>query len=239
MGYVQGVAQNWAEGKKPRAVGKIVLPLVPVALVIALAAFLWIKRAVIVKVFSGIVFFLTVIFACTQGSSKGKEKTQSDAVTMKLAKQGLNDLLDNVFVVSESLAEQTEIYSPRTKGDLAWPDMKRCITLEDGVAVVTVQLDYAGDEIESGRFMERFNDRMAQKLNSGELSGKPPAVFYDKGNDPHTSIQAIRCIPVKGTRSIRLEVVRVNEAAVALMDKIDRERANEPNDRDTLYDDDL
>lgn len=162
----------------------------------------------------------------------------SDDIVMKHARQGLDALLDHIFLVTESLAEQTEIYSPRTKGELAYPDMKRCIHLEDGVAVVTAQIHYVG-EIDPVQFLERFNDRMAQKLNSGELSGHPPAIFTDTDNNTHTAIQAIRCVPVKGKQYIRLEVIRVNQAAVALLDKLDRERAPEAGGEDQLYDDDL
>lgn len=162
----------------------------------------------------------------------------SDAIVMKHAKQGLNALLDHIFLVCESLAEQTEIDSPRTKGELACPDMQRCISIEDGVAVVTVQLHYVG-EIDTAKFLEHFNERMEQKLNSGELMGKPPAVFTDKDNEPHTAIQPIRCFLVKGKNYIRLEVIRVNQAALALMDKVDRENALEAGGEEQLYDDDL
>lgn len=170
-----------------------------------------------------------------------KPSADADADTakiMKFAKQGLNALLDHIFLVCESLAEQTEIYSPKTKNELAYPDKTRCFHIEDGVAVLTVRLYYAG-EIDTTQFLERFNKRMRQKLNNGELLDKPPAVFTDKDNTPHTAIQAIRCISVKGQRYIRLEVIRVNQAAVALLDKVDRERAPEAGGEGELYDDDL
>lgn len=63
MGYVQGVAQNWAEGKKPRAVGKVILPCLPVVL---LGLIMWL----IVKNWDAIVDFfiwLIVIFCLVGG----------------------------------------------------------------------------------------------------------------------------------------------------------------------------
>ncbi len=150
------------------------------------------------------------------------DNSPADAVVMKHAKEGRNAMLDYISIVCESLAEQTEIYSPGTRGELAYPSLNRCIHMEKGVPVVSVQLHYEG-EIDTAQFKERFNDRMAQKLDSGELLGKPPALFYDKDNNPHTAIQAIRCVPFKGKKYIRLDAVRVNEAALALMDDVERE----------------
>lgn len=164
--------------------------------------------------------------------------TPENEVIMKHAKQGRNALLDNIFMVGESLAEQTEIYSPGTIGELAYPSLNRCIHLEDDVPVVTVQFRYEG-EIDPAKFLERFNNRMAQKLDSGELSGKPPVLFYDKDNNPHTAIQAIRCVPLKGKKYIRLDVVRVNEAALALMDEVERGGLSEADNEEQLTDDEL
>lgn len=182
------------------------------------------------------------LFFRKTGDKPPAVSTSTNEVIMKHAKQGRSALLDHIFLVVESLAEQTEIYSPKTKGELAYPDTKRCIHIEDDVAVFTVQLHYAG-EIDpkefSLKFKERFNDRMAQKLNSGELPGHPNPVFYDADNETHTAIQAIRCTPVKGQKCIRLEVIRVNQAAVALLDKLDRESAPEANGEAQLYDDEL
>lgn len=238
-GYFVGLAADWKGGRKPRAVGKVILPLVPVALAVALLVFLWSIRETI-KWISGLLLTVWAIaYMCMPGRDKNGQPQQSTEVVMKNAQEGLETLLDHIFLVSESLAEQTEIYSPKTKGGLAFPDKKRCITIEDGVAVITVQLHYAGEELDAARFLERFNQRMAQKLNNGELTGKPPAVFTDSDNNAHTAIQAIRCIPVKGEQTIRLEVIRVNQAALALLDKVDREKAPKAGGEAQLYDDDL
>lgn len=145
-----------------------------------------------------------------------------DAIVMKHAKEGRNALLDYISIVCESLAEQTEIYSPGARDELAYPSLNKCIHMEKGVPVVSVQLHYEG-EIDPAQFKERFNDRMLQKLESGKFTDKPPALFYDKDNIPHTAIQAIRCVPFKGKKYIRLDVVRVNEEALAFMNEVERE----------------
>lgn len=192
------------------------------------------------------IFYIVVamIAAATPAPEAPPEKEEptspSDDVVMKHAREGLPVLLDYIFLVCESLAEQTEIFSPKTKEDLAWPDMKRCIGIEDGVAVITVSLDHTG-ELDPAKFMGRFNERMAKKLSNGQLPGNPPAVFTDADNEPHTAIQAIRCIPFKEQKRLRLEVIRVNQAAVALLDKVARESASgaDGSGGQPLYDDTL
>lgn len=190
-----------------------------------------------------VIYIAAIIIArCTTVPEPPKQEVvaqPSDELAMKHAKEGRNALLDYISIVCESLAEQTEIYSPGARDELAYPSLNRCIHIEKGVAVVTVQLHYAGDEIDPAQFKERFNDRMAQKLDSGELSGKPPALFYDKDNTPHTAIQAIRCVPFKSKKYIRLDVVRVNEAALALMDEVERESQSEVVVEEQLTDDEL
>lgn len=237
--YIGSIKANWKEGRKPRAVGKVILPLLPVALTAALLAYLWSIRETIIKIFSGILLMWTIFYACKQEKGLDKKNTRKpDAVVLKHARQGRAALLDHIMLVAESLSEQTEIYSPRSRGELAYPSVSKCITIENGVAVFTVRLRYE-DEITPSKFLERFNDRMAQKLDSGELWGNPPAVFYDKDNTPHTAIQAIRCVPIPGEKCVRLDVVRVNEAALALIDEVESKNPSEADERDQLYDDEL
>lgn len=182
-----------------------------------------------------------VITASTPAPEPPKQEvvtTPSDDIKMKHAKEGRNALLDYISIVCESLIEQMAIYRPGTRDELAYPSLNRCIHMEKGVPVVSVQLHYEG-EIDPAQFKERFNDRMAQKLDSGTFSSKPPAIFYEKDGTPHTAIQAIRCVPLKGKKSLRLDVVRVNEAALALMDDVERESQSEVVAEEQLDDGEL
>lgn len=54
-----------------------------------------------------------------------------------------------------------------------------------------------------------------------------------------TAIQAIRCVPFKGKKYIRLDVVRVNEAALALMDEVERESQSMIDGEEQLDDGEL
>lgn len=236
-GYVGSISENWNEGRKPRAIAKVAIPLAALVAIIAALLFLWRFRVVI-----GLLLFavaaIYVFSVAEKGGQHTKEVSKSDTIVMKHAMEGRNALLDMISIVCESLAEQTEIHRPGARDELAHPALNKCIHLEKGVPVVSVQLHYEG-EIDPAQFKERFNDRMAQKLDGGEFSGKPPALFYDKDNTPHTAIQAIRCVPFKGKKYIRLDVVRVNEEALALMDDVERERQAEVVAEEQLDDGEL
>lgn len=199
---------------------------------------LWLGYIELVGIFY---FIAAVVTAATETPEPPKQEvvtTPSDDIKMKHAKEGRNALLDYISIVCESFIEQMAIYRPGTRDELAYPSLNRCIHMEKGVPVVSVQLHYEG-EIDPAQFKERFNDRMAQKLDSGTFSSKPPAIFYEKDGTPHTAIQAIRCVPLKGKKSLRLDVVRVNEAALALMDDVERESQSEVAAEEQLDDGEL
>lgn len=241
MSYLYGIGRDWRENRKPRAVGKIVLPLIPVALICALLAFLWRIREAIVKAVGGILFVLIIVYMCKQGKPKDNQPgKKSDTVIMKHAIQGRDNLLDIILVVGESLEKQlTGIYMiqcPKSRGQLAYPHINRCITVKDGVASVAVAFPYTG-EADKDHFKERFNDRMCQMLNAYEVPGHPDPVFSDKDNVPHSSIQAIRA-DIVGDRLI-LEVIRVTQEAIPLLNELDRAEGDRTNDQGALYDDEL
>lgn len=199
---------------------------------------LWLGYVELVGIFY---IIAAVVTANTEAPELPKQEavaSPSDDIKMKHAKEGRNALLDYISIVCESLAGQTAIYRPGARDELAYPGLNRCIHMEKGVPVVSVQLHYEG-EIDPAQFKERFNDRMAQKLDSGTFSSKPPAIFYEKDGTPHTAIQAIRCVPLKGKKSLRLDVVRVNEAALALMDDVERESQSEVVAEEQLDDGEL
>lgn len=236
--YCRGIVTDWRENRRPRAVGKIILPLIPVVLGVALLAFLWHIREAVVKAVCGILLVLMIVYG---GKSRdNKTDKPSDAVVLKHAKQGLDNLLDILLVVGENLERQTygtyTIQCPKTKGQLAYPHKNRCITVKDGVASITVAFYYTG-EVDKDHFKGRANDCIGQMLNAYELPSRPNPVFYDKDNVPHTSIQAIHA-DIVGDRII-LEVIRVTQEAIPLLDELDRAEGDGTNDQGTLYDDDL
>lgn len=184
-----------------------------------------------------------IITFCTKSPEPPKQEVvtpPSDDVAMKHAKEGRDTLLDIILAVGESLEAQiTGTYTvqcPKTKGQLAHPHINRCIQVKNGVASTMVAFPFAG-EIDKRQFSERFNDRMCQMLNAGELPYRQAPVFIGKDNIPRTAIQAIHS-DIVGDRII-LEVIRVTEEAIPLLNALDHESVNDTTDRDTLYDDDL
>lgn len=238
--YICSIPQNWAEGRRPRAIAKAAIPLTALLAIIAILLFLWKWRYVI-----GIILFIVAALYCLSVAEKGGQHTEgkvstTDAVVKKHAIQGRDNLLDIILVVGESLEKQlTGIYTiqcPKSRGQLAYPHIKRCITVKDGVASIAVAFPYTG-EADKDHFKERFNDRMCQMLNAYELPGRPNPVFSDKDNVPHTAIQAIHA-DIVGDRII-LEVIRVTQAAIPLLDELDRAEGNGPDEQGLLYDDEL
>lgn len=238
--YLDGIATNWKEGRKPRAIAKVAIPLAALLAIIAILLFLWKWRYVI----GTILFIATVLYGLSVaekgGQHTGVKVSTTDAVVMKHAIQGRDNLLDIILVVGESLEKQlTGMYTiqcPKSRGQLAYPHIKRCITVKNGVASIAVAFPYTG-EADKVHFKERFNDRMCQMLNAYELPGRPNPVFPDKDNVPHTAIQAIHA-DIVGDRLI-LEVIRVTQAAIPLLDELDRAEGDGTNDQGLLYDDEL
>lgn len=165
------------------------------------------------------------------------ENRPNDVVIMKRARHGLDNLLDIIIIVVRSLAAKMTtavIECPQTKGQLAYPHKKACIHIEDGVAIVSVQLHFTG-ELDGAKFLERFNETMSQMLNAYELPSQPNPIFIDKNNNPYTSIQAIRS-PIVNDYII-LEVIRVTQEAVPLLESLENGQAVDHADNGQLCDD--
>lgn len=163
--------------------------------------------------------------------------SDADALELRRAKSGLNNLLDIVMVAANSLAPETQIIAPATKDLLAYPTKSRCATLRDGSVIISVRLSYIG-EIDSDKFKERFNNRMRALLDAGTLPGKPPSVFIDKEtNIAYPSIQAVGCTAFGDY--IVLDILRATPAAIPLLNALEYEEISRPDNRGPLYDDEL
>ena len=147
----------------------------------------------------------------------------SDALILERAKQGLVALAEIVCAVLQDLAEYMPIVRPGSLSKLYCPTKSQCIEVSNGVAVISFMVyfnaDNSGKPFDSKEFVEMFNLRMGQRLDARDLPGQPAPLFYDSRNNPHTSIQAIGCFPCG--KYLKLDVVRVNEKAVELIEAIE------------------
>lgn len=191
-----------------------------------------------------LIIFYIVAFAIA-ASIKAPEPPKQEVVTplsdtaaLKRAKVGLNNLLDIILVVLQSLEQQlTDEYTiqcPKSKGRLAYTNIKNCIRVENGVASTTVAFPYKG-EVNKEKVMEDFNDCLFSLLTSGELPGRPLAVFTGTDNVPRAGIQAIHCDIVGDL--IILEVIQPTEEAIPLLNALENADVTEPNEQGVLYDD--
>lgn len=152
--------------------------------------------------------------------------TPPDALVLERAKQGLVALAEIVCAVLQDMAEYTPIVRPGSLSGLYCPNKSHCIRIKDHVAIISMMVYYKG-EINSKQFTEMFNLRLSQRLDARDLPNLPDAVFSDAHNNPHTSIQAIGCLPCGDY--LKLDVVRVNEEAVALIDAIMLAKTDDDN----------
>lgn len=174
------------------------------------------KYATEIAVFVGIPVFVLYWLSSIGNSSAEVAKIDqlSDYQVAALADQGLQAMLEIVFVVLNSLSAHTPIAAPSTLGDLPCPSRSTCIRVKDGVAIISI-MSYYTEPIEPQQFMDKFNAKLFQMLDEQELPNAPKAVFYDKYNRPHKSIQAIACTDCGGF--FKLDIVQVNDAAVKLL----------------------
>lgn len=166
-----------------------------------------------------------VCFFSWLATHKPREKVEEkkplplpDTLVIERAKQGLVVLAEIVCAVLRDLAEFMPIVRPSSLSGLYCPNKSTCIRVKDGVAIISMMVHITG-EINSKQFVESFNLHMGQRLDARDLPGQPDAVFYDSKNDPHTSIQAIGCTSCGDY--LKLDIVRVNEKAVALIEAIE------------------
>ena len=168
---------------------------------------------------------------CLYSLFVGKKEAPTTPVTenpllLEHAKQGLVSLVEIVFAVLRDMAAYLSIVSPGSLSELYCPNKSSCIRIVNGVAVVSVMVHYTG-EVNPSEFLEMFNLRLSQRLDARDLPNLPAPVFYDSKNIPHTSIQAIGVTDCGGY--LKLDVVRVTEEAVALIDAIAIAKTNQEN----------
>lgn len=155
--------------------------------------------------------------------------TDPDALVIGRAMQGLVSLAEIVFAVLQDLAEFMPIVSPSSLSKLYCPTKSQCVEARSGVAVISFmayfKTENSGKPFDDKEFVEMFNLRMAQRLDARDLPGQPDPLFYDSKNNPHTSIQAIGCFPCG--KFLKLDVVRVNEKAVELIESIELAKSDD------------
>ncbi len=104
--YFIGVGTDWAEDRKPRAVGKVILPLAPAALLIGLLVVIWKNREVIV---SGLVVLVLVGSLIGYFLDKCAERKRAEAERLELERQA---------AIREKASTQERIY--QKMGKVVW-----------------------------------------------------------------------------------------------------------------------
>lgn len=209
------------------AVGAVVLFWTLFGLVFGFLALHWADIALIVGV--PVCFFSWLATRKKEKIVPPSTPTTSDALILEQAKQGLVALAEIVCAVLQDLAEYMPIVRPGSLSKLYCPTKSQCVEARSGLAVVSFMVYFnaenSGKPFDDKEFVEMFNLRMGQRLDARDLPGQPDPLFYDSRNNPHTSIQAIGCFPCG--KYLKLDVVRVNEKAVELIEAIERAKTDD------------
>jgi len=192
-GYLIGIGTDWAEDRKPRAVGKVILPLVPVALLIAVLAFIWKNREAIL---SGLIVLVTVCSIIGYFLDKCAERRRAEAERLELARQA---------AIREKASTQERIYQkmgkvmwavarelghlgivpPNRLGDIYSPT--RIIPKRGGEVLLGLYLlTKSRDDVDTDLLTTTMQTKVNQKLAAGDfpdIDGKYDGLAIDRVKD--------------------------------------------------------
>ncbi len=104
--FFASISEDWEEGRKPRAAGKVILPLVPVALLIGVLVFIWKNREAIL---SGLIVLVTFCSIIGYFLDRNAERKRAEAERLELARQA---------AIREKASTQERIY--QKMGKVVW-----------------------------------------------------------------------------------------------------------------------
>jgi len=178
-GYFIGIGTDWAEDRKPRAVGKVILPLIPVALLIAVLAFIWKNREAIL---SGLIVLVTICSVIGYFLDKHAERRRAEAERMELARQAAirenartadatyTKMANMVYAVARDLGP-VGIVPPRMLSDI-YSTGSRMIPVQDGAVMLALfTLQKSGDSVDTDTLSFTMQEKVNKKLAAGEFPG--------------------------------------------------------------------
>lgn len=184
--YGHGIAQDWAEGRKPRAVGKVILPCLPI---IPLGLIVWL----IVKNWDAIVTFFIGLAAvvCLAGGALSKvakrkrteeerqERLRQEAIreNARTADATYNKMANVVYEIARDLGP-LGIVPPRMVSDI-YSTGDRMISMQEGAVMLGLfTLQKSGDTVDTDMLSFTMQEKINKKLTAGELPGIDRNVTY-------------------------------------------------------------
>ncbi len=177
--YFTGIGTDWGKGRKPRAVGKVILPLVPVALLIGLLVVIWKNReaivsglVVLVLVGSIIGYFLDKCAERKRAEAERFEQKRQEAIreNARTADATYTKMANVVFEIARDLGP-VGIVPPRMLSDI-YSTGSRMIPIQDGAVMLALfTLQKSGDSVETGTLSFTMQEKIDKKLVAGEFPG--------------------------------------------------------------------
>lgn len=179
MGYVQGIAQNWTEGKKPRAVGKIVLPFIPVGIAILIVCFIAKNREAILNTMFCI-FIIIIIFGCLLDERAKRKRVEAERLEQlrqeairenaRTADATYTKMAKVVYEIAHDLGP-VGILPPHMLSDI-YSTGERMIPMQEGAVMLGLfTLQKSGDTVDTDVLSFTMQEKINKKLTTGELPG--------------------------------------------------------------------
>lgn len=197
--YWQGIVTDWHEGRKPRAVGKIILPLVPLVLLAGVLVLIWRNRrailsalVVLVAIFSIIAHFLDRRAERKREEEERKEKMRQEAIREKArtVESTYKRMAKIVLEVSRDLGA-LGILPPNRLEDIYSPG--RMIPVRGGeVMLGQFLLQKTGSEVDTDLLRDTMQTKVEQGLSAGKFPDICPDFIYNGRVYSGFSIDAVQ-----------------------------------------------
>lgn len=197
--YFHGIVTDWNEGRKPRAVWKIILPCIPLALVVGVMLLIWRNRRAIL---SALIVFVTVMsiiwyFADKRAARKREEAERVERVRQEAIREKARTVESTYKRMAKVVLEVSRdlgalgILPPNRLEDIYSPG--RMIPVRGGeVMLGQFLLQKTGSEVDTDLLRDTMQTKVEQGLSAGKFPDICPDFIYNGRVYSGFSIDAVQ-----------------------------------------------
>lgn len=185
--YVLGIKADWVEGRKPRVVGKVILPCLPVVLLVLAVLFIKTHWEVILTLLGIIVVLPYVIGEMKKTAAERKraeaerqEQLRQEAIreNARTADATYTKMAKVVYEIARDLGA-LGIVPPRMVSDI-YSSGDHMIPLQEGAVMLGLfTLQKSGETVDTDMLSFTMQEKINKKLTAGELPGVARDVIYN------------------------------------------------------------
>lgn len=185
--YVYGIGTDWQAGRKPRAVGKVILPCLPVVLLVLVVLFVKMHWEAILILFGIITIMLYVLGEMkkkanerNRAEAERQEQLRQEAIreNARTADATYTKMANVIYDVARDLGP-LGIVSPRMLSDI-YSSGDRMISKQDGAVMLGLfTLQKSKDTVDTETMQFTMQEKINKKLTAGELPGVARDVIYN------------------------------------------------------------